>query len=203
MGVDVAVAAEAERRELDRAQELEMRLRYQRDNLLAGFLFQKLAEEAIVSEEKIAERNRKLAEAQARGEVPVANGGTGAATASAARTALGALADTYRDLPITTKTVAFTFADADRAAGLNYTGAAAAATINPNATTAITTGACIVVRNAGEGAAQPQAVEEHLIGRRPDMVGHLDVTAHLRGVEDEVLVCSAFVTGRVDGHHAE
>lgn len=84
--------------------------------------------------------------------LPVANGGTGATDASGVRTAIGALADTYRDLPITTKTSAFTFADADRATAINYTGSAAAATINPNATTSITAGATIVVRNSGSGA---------------------------------------------------
>lgn len=83
--------------------------------------------------------------------LPVANGGTGATTASAARTALGALADTYRDLPLTTKTAAFTFADAERGGRINYTGAAAAATINPNATTSISDGAVYVIRNAGSG----------------------------------------------------
>lgn len=84
--------------------------------------------------------------------LPLANGGTAATSASAALTSLGALADTYRDLPVTTKTAAFTFASADRATGLNYTGAAAAATIDPNATTAIATGGTIVLRNAGTGA---------------------------------------------------
>lgn len=83
--------------------------------------------------------------------LPVANGGTGATTASAALTALGALADDYRDLPLTTKSGAFTFADAERGGRINYTGAAAAATINPNATTAITDGAVYVIRNAGSG----------------------------------------------------
>lgn len=83
--------------------------------------------------------------------LPIANGGTGGTSASAARTALGALADTYRDLPVTTQTAAFAFADTDRATAINYTGAAAAATINPNATTAINTGGVIVVRNNGSG----------------------------------------------------
>jgi hypothetical protein len=84
--------------------------------------------------------------------LPVANGGTGAATSAAALTALGALEDDYRDLPITSKSAAFTFANSERANGILYTGSAAAATINPNATTAINTGAVYVIRNAGSGA---------------------------------------------------
>jgi hypothetical protein len=84
--------------------------------------------------------------------LPVANGGTGGTDSASALAGIGALASTYRDLPISARSAAFTFADTDRATAINYTGAAAAATINPNATTAITTGATIVVRNAGTGA---------------------------------------------------
>jgi hypothetical protein len=84
--------------------------------------------------------------------LPVANGGTAATSASAALTSLGALASTYRDLPLTTKTAAWTFADSERGGRINYTGAAAAATINPNASTSITDGATYVIRNAGSGA---------------------------------------------------
>jgi hypothetical protein len=84
--------------------------------------------------------------------LPVANGGTGATTAAAACTAIGALEDDYRDLPLTTKSAAFTFADSERGGRIRYTGAAAAATINPNATTAITDGAVYVIRNKGSGA---------------------------------------------------
>jgi hypothetical protein len=83
--------------------------------------------------------------------LPVANGGTGATTTAGVLTAIGALADTYRDLPITTKSSSFTLADTDRATALNYTGSGGTATIDPNSTTAITTGATIVVRNAGTG----------------------------------------------------
>lgn len=83
--------------------------------------------------------------------LPVANGGTGATDAAGARAALGALPDTYRDLPLITKTTAFTFADSERGGRIRYTGAAAAATINPNATTSITDGAVYVIRNKGSG----------------------------------------------------
>ena len=84
--------------------------------------------------------------------LPVANGGTGAATAPLALTALGGLGSAFRDLQVINKSAAFTFADSERACGINYFGAAAAATINPNATTSITTGATYVVRNNGTGA---------------------------------------------------
>jgi hypothetical protein len=83
--------------------------------------------------------------------LPLANGGTAATSAAAALTSLGALSSTYRDLPLTTKTAAWTFADSERGGRVNYTGAAAAATINPNASTSITDGATYVIRNAGSG----------------------------------------------------
>jgi hypothetical protein len=84
--------------------------------------------------------------------LPVANGGTGVTTLSGILSAIGGLSDVYRDLPIVTKTGAFTFANAERANGVYYTGAAAAATIDPNATTAINTGAVYVIHNNGSGA---------------------------------------------------
>ena len=84
--------------------------------------------------------------------LPIANGGTAATSAVAALTSLGALADDYQDLPVTTKTTAFTFANSERGGGILYTGSAAAATINPNGSTAINTGATYVIRNAGSGA---------------------------------------------------
>lgn len=84
--------------------------------------------------------------------LPVANGGTAATTAADALTSLGALADDYRDLPLTTKSAAWTFAEAERGGRINYTGAAAAATIDPNGSTPITSGATYVIRNAGSGA---------------------------------------------------
>lgn len=80
--------------------------------------------------------------------LPIANGGTAAATASAARTSLGALADTFKGIPMSAKTAAFALAIADEGVGCRYTGAAAAVTINPVATTAYTVGAVIPIRNA-------------------------------------------------------
>jgi len=80
--------------------------------------------------------------------LPIAYGGTGAATAAAARTSLAVLADTYKGIPMTAKVGAFTFAVADEGVGIRYTGAAAAATINPVGTTPYTVGAVIPVRNA-------------------------------------------------------
>lgn len=78
----------------------------------------------------------------------VAYGGTAAATVADARTSLGALADTYKGIPMTAKVAGFTLAIADEGIGYRYTGAAAAATINPVATTAYTVGAVIPIRNA-------------------------------------------------------
>lgn len=84
--------------------------------------------------------------------LPLANGGTGGTDAPTALAALGALSSAYRDLPIVAKSAAFTFADSERSSGINYTGVAAAATINPNGTTALSAGATYVLRNAGSGA---------------------------------------------------
>ncbi|MDZ7639144.1 MAG: peptidylprolyl isomerase [Bryobacterales bacterium] len=43
-----AVAGEAEKRQLDTRPELQMRLKYQRDNILAGFLYQQMVQEVTV-----------------------------------------------------------------------------------------------------------------------------------------------------------
>ncbi|MCW5966115.1 MAG: peptidylprolyl isomerase [Bryobacterales bacterium] len=50
-----AVAGEAEKRNMASRPELAMRLKYQRDNLLAGFLYQEMVEQAVVSDEAVAE----------------------------------------------------------------------------------------------------------------------------------------------------
>src|SRR5690348_13181408 len=78
--------------------------------------------------------------------LPVANGGTGATTAATARTALGALADTYQRLPVIGKTAAFTPTDSEAGSFYNYTGAAAAMTLNPVATTPVTSGSAFTGR---------------------------------------------------------
>src|SRR5689334_22524994 len=61
---------------------------------------------------------------------------------------LGGLSVAFRDLQIVTKTAAFTFADAERAKAINYTGSTnIAATLNPQSSTTITPGAVFVLRN--------------------------------------------------------
>jgi hypothetical protein len=80
--------------------------------------------------------------------LPVANGGTGATSAATGLAALGGLATSYKGLPFTAKTGAFTFATTDEGVGIRYTGSAAAATINPVSSTAYTVGAVIPVRVA-------------------------------------------------------
>lgn len=103
--------------------------------------------------------------------LPIANGGTAAASAPAALTSLGALASTYRDLPVTAKTTDFTFADSDRGTMLRYTGGAAAITISANATVAINTGGVIVVYNRGSGAlttAKAVGVSVRIAGQTTD-----------------------------------
>jgi hypothetical protein len=81
--------------------------------------------------------------------LPVANGGTGATTAAAALTGIGALSSSYRDLPLVTKSSSFTFADADRGGRIKWTGVTGTGTIDPNGSTAITDGATYVIRNMG------------------------------------------------------
>lgn len=85
-------------------------------------------------------------------QLPIANGGTGAATAATALAALGGLSSAYQNIPVITKSAAFTFADADKGSGYYYNGAAAAATINPFGTTPIAQGAVFTIVNRGTGA---------------------------------------------------
>jgi hypothetical protein len=80
--------------------------------------------------------------------LPIANGGTGGTSAATALSALGGLATTYKGLPFTSKSGAFTFGTTDEGVGIRYTGAAASATINPVGSTSYTVGAVIPVRVA-------------------------------------------------------
>lgn len=57
----------------------------------------------------------------------------------------------FRDFPIVAKGSAFTFADSDRGKMIVYSGAAAAATINPSGTTPINVGGVIAGFNNGSG----------------------------------------------------
>jgi len=84
--------------------------------------------------------------------LPLANGGTNATDATTALANLGGLSSAFRDLQVINKSSAFAFADSERGCAINWFGGAAAATINPNSTTSITTGATYVIRNNGSGA---------------------------------------------------
>jgi len=84
--------------------------------------------------------------------VSIANGGTGQITAPLALAALGGLGTAYQRLPQTAKSAAFNFTAAMDGGHVRYTGAAAAATIDPNATTAIPQDAVILIVNDGSGA---------------------------------------------------
>jgi hypothetical protein len=88
--------------------------------------------------------------------LPVANGGTGATSAGSALTALGALASTYQGINPATKTGNFTFADSEAGRGMLYLpsplSTAGVATIDPEATTAITIGAVYPIANYATAA---------------------------------------------------
>lgn len=61
----IAVAGEAEQRKMHERSDISMRLRYQRENILAGALYQEMVEKATVSEEAIREaydRNKEAFE---------------------------------------------------------------------------------------------------------------------------------------------
>lgn len=83
--------------------------------------------------------------------ISIANGGTGQITAAAALAALGGLGTAYQRLPQTPKAAAFAYDLTMDGGHVRYTGAAAAATINPNATTAFPVGAVILTINDGSG----------------------------------------------------
>lgn len=83
--------------------------------------------------------------------ISIANGGTGQTAAPAALAALGGLGSAYQRLPQVAKSAAFAFDLTMDGGHVRYTGAAAAATINPNATTAFPRDAVIVIVNDGSG----------------------------------------------------
>jgi hypothetical protein len=78
--------------------------------------------------------------------VPIASGGTGATVAASALANLGGLSAAYRDLVRVDKSTNFIFSDAERAYGILWTGGAGTGTINPEATTPMTSGAVFVIR---------------------------------------------------------
>lgn len=84
--------------------------------------------------------------------LPVANGGTGAVTADAALTALGALADDYRDIPVFAASSSFSVADVHRGSGILWTGGVGTITIQPNSSIALNTGSIVIVYNNGSAA---------------------------------------------------
>ncbi len=84
--------------------------------------------------------------------IAINKGGTGATTAAAALTALGGLGAAYQRLPQVAKSAAFHFSTDMDGGHVRYTGAAAAATIDPNATTAFPRDAIVLIVNDGSGA---------------------------------------------------
>jgi hypothetical protein len=83
--------------------------------------------------------------------ISIANGGSGQTTAAAALAAFGGLSSAYQRLPQVAKSAAFAYDLTMDGGHVRYTGAAAAATINPNATTAFPIGAIILTVNDGSG----------------------------------------------------
>jgi len=88
--------------------------------------------------------------------LPLANGGTNATDAATARANLGALADTYRDIPYRSVSASTSIVATDRASGIEYTGSGGhTITLDPNATTPIGSSgqiAAIMVLNRGSGS---------------------------------------------------
>jgi hypothetical protein len=83
--------------------------------------------------------------------VSIANGGTGQITAPLALAALGGLSSAYQRLPQVAKSSAFSFTTDMDGGHVRYTGAAAAATIDPNATTNFQRDAVMLLVNDGTG----------------------------------------------------
>jgi hypothetical protein len=84
--------------------------------------------------------------------IAINKGGTGQTTAAAALTAFGGLSSSYQRLPQAAKAAAFSFDLTMDGGHVRYTGAAAAATIDPNATTAFPRDAVVLIVNDGTGA---------------------------------------------------
>lgn len=84
--------------------------------------------------------------------IAINKGGSGQITAPLALTALGGLSSAYQRLPQVAKSAAFSFDLTMDGGHVRYTGAAAAATIDPNATTAFPRDAVILIINDGSGA---------------------------------------------------
>lgn len=84
--------------------------------------------------------------------IAVTKGGTGAITAPLALAALGGLGIAYQGLPQVAKSAAFSLTLDMSGGHVRFTGSAAAATINPNSTTAFPVGAVVLLVNDGSGA---------------------------------------------------
>jgi hypothetical protein len=84
--------------------------------------------------------------------ISIAQGGTGQITAPLGLAALGGLGSAYQRLPQVAKSAAFTLDTTMDGGHVRYTGAAAAGTINPNATTNLPRDYVTVLVNDGSGA---------------------------------------------------
>ena len=84
--------------------------------------------------------------------IAINKGGTGQTTAAAGLAALGGLSSAYQRLPQAAKSAAFSFTTDMDGGHVRYTGAAAAATIDPNATTNFPRDAVVLIVNDGSGA---------------------------------------------------